>query len=77
MRMIDLSLWQRLRLRLWQLQTFFATNSLDFLVVYRPARNTQQLRNLTIPIPPIYLGKSDDVMHERIFIPLFSLIRHG
>ena len=54
----------------------FTPNSLDFLVIYLPTRDPEQLCYLTVPIPPIHLCKSDYVMPERIFIPVFALIRH-
>ena len=61
---------------LWQLQPLFTPNSFDFLVIYLPTRDPEQLCYLTVPIPPIHLCKSDYVMPERIFIPVFALIRH-
>ncbi len=57
-------------------KTLFTPNSLDFLVIYLPTRDPEQFCYLTIPIPPTHLCKSNYIMPDRIFIPVFAMICH-
>jgi len=59
-----------------QLQPLFTPNSFNFLVIYLPTRDPEQLCDLTVPIPPIHLCKSDYGMPERIFILVFAMMLH-
>ena len=57
-----------LLMTLRQLQTFFAPQSLDLLVIDRPAFDTQQRRYLAITIAAILLGETDQCQPQIIIV---------
>jgi hypothetical protein len=49
-------------------EPFTPPDALDPLVVYQPARKTQQSRDLAIAIAPVPAGKLDDVGSQPLFV---------
>jgi len=52
-----------------QLQTLFAPDPFDFLVVYTPALGAKQFTDLAVPVPTILLGQPDQRQAQFILVP--------
>ncbi len=59
---------------LWKLQPFFPPQSFDLLVVHLPAFDAQEFGYLSIAVPTILLGQTDECQPQSVVTPLVRLV---